>query len=101
MRKRVPHSPRMGLSGKEWGLRSSSLRTVNYEPDSLRSCWACCVAFLDSALEFACGSKVWMALPRPILVVLVQAEVAPTAVFPVISHIRAAKPPGIFRFLLT
>src|SRR6266853_2845462 len=59
------------------------------------------MAFLDSDLGSACGSNVCMALPRLILVVFVHVDVAPAAVLVVISHIKAANPPGRFRFWLT
>src|SRR5260370_17711625 len=58
------------------------------------------MAFLDSDFASACGANVWMALPRLIFDVFVQVD-APTAVLVVISHINAAKPPLIFRFLAT
>src|SRR5260370_10738000 len=75
---------------------------MRHEPDeSLTSWFAWFVAFLDSDLESACGSNVWMALPRLIFVVFVHVDVAPTAVLLVISHIKAANPPLIFRFLAT
>src|SRR5690348_9403314 len=62
------------------GTGRRPVRSRNYEPDSLTSCLACCVAFLDSELASACGSNVWMALPRLIFVVFVHVDVAPTAV---------------------
>src|SRR6266404_6649388 len=85
---------------KEWDLKVR--QPICYEPDeSLMSWFASFMAFLDSDLESTCGSNVWMALPRLILVVFVHVDVAPAAVLVVISHIKAANPPGIFRFLLT
>src|SRR5260370_4282556 len=79
------------------------VRSRNYEPDSLTSCLACCVAFFDSDLASACGSNVWMALPRLILVVFEHVAVFPPTVapVPVTSHIKAANPPVILRFLAT
>src|SRR5260370_4951416 len=84
--------------------RDSKVRRqpIFYEPDeSLMSWFAWFMAFLDSDLESACGSNVWMALPRLIFLVLAHGDVAPTAVFMVISHINPAKPPGISRLLAT
>src|SRR6266571_728456 len=64
--------------------------------------FACFVAFWASVLASACGSKVWMALPRLIFVMFVHGEITPPTVAPVLvmSHIKAANPPGMSRFVL-
>ncbi len=91
------------LTREKSGTGRRPVRSRNYEPDSLTSCLACCVAFLDSDLASAWGSKVWMALPRLILVVFEHVAAFPPTVAPlaVKSHIKSHNPPGMFRLLLT
>src|SRR5215470_16580252 len=60
-----------------------------YKLESFRSCSACLLAFLDSALAFASGASCSMALPRL------------SAPLPAVFALTAAKPPGILRFFAT
>src|SRR5262244_1210542 len=51
---------------------SGQIHIYDFTPEPFRSCLACFCPFFDSADEFACGYRVWIALPRLIVPVVLQ-----------------------------